>query len=61
MARIKINDLPSNMKISTDEMRRVRGGTFKVYPKVEIEAPFGPATSLIGSYPSRSLDVVYYK
>jgi len=26
MARIKIKDLPRDMKISTDELRRVRGG-----------------------------------
>jgi len=26
MARIKIKDLPKDMKISTDELRRVRGG-----------------------------------
>jgi len=26
MARIKIKDLPRDMKISTDEMKRVKGG-----------------------------------
>jgi hypothetical protein len=26
MARIKIKDLPKDMKISTDEMRRIHGG-----------------------------------
>jgi hypothetical protein len=44
MARIKIKDLPRDMKISAEEMRRVRGGftlaassltSPSVFPKVE--------------------------
>ncbi len=39
MARIKIKDLPADMTISKDELKRVKGGllltSFKVFPKVE--------------------------
>jgi len=40
MARVKIKDLPKDMKISADEMQRVRGGfTLStgtlVFPKIE--------------------------
>ena len=32
MARIKINDLPKDLKITKAEMRRVRGGFFVAKP-----------------------------
>jgi len=40
MARVKIKDLPKDMKISADEMRRVKGGITLstgtlVFPKIE--------------------------
>ncbi|MEE9517453.1 MAG: hypothetical protein V3V52_10130 [Candidatus Adiutricales bacterium] len=40
MARIKIKDLPADMTLSKDELKRVKGGllttTLRVFPKVEL-------------------------
>ena len=35
-ARIKIDDLPKNAKIDEEDLKRVRGGMYMVFPKVEI-------------------------
>ncbi|MBN1848982.1 MAG: hypothetical protein JW932_10390 [Deltaproteobacteria bacterium] len=31
MAKIKIQDLPKDMKISKEELKRIKGGTFDLY------------------------------
>lgn len=50
MARIKIKDLPADMTVSKDELKRVKGGllttSLRLFPKVEltsykIDATFG--------------------
>jgi len=35
MARIKIADLPRDMKISKEELKRIRGGAFDAFLKIE--------------------------
>jgi len=35
MARIKIRDLPKGMKISREELKRIRGGAFDAFLKIE--------------------------
>jgi hypothetical protein len=35
MARIRIVDLPRNAKVSKEEMKRIRGGLFDVFMKLE--------------------------
>ena len=35
MARIKINDLPKDTKISKEELKRIRGGAFDSFLKVD--------------------------
>ena len=55
MARIKIKDLPTDMKVSRDEMRKIRGGSIiierkdqriYIYPTRDLgELPYGPKPS----------------
>jgi type VI protein secretion system component Hcp len=35
MARIKIKDLPKDMKISKEELKRIKGGAFDSFLKIE--------------------------
>ena len=35
MARIRIKDLPKDIKISKEELKRIRGGAFTVFQEVE--------------------------
>ena len=56
MARIKIEDLPSNVKISAEEMRRVCGGVFAVSPSVQFGGSLGRVLSLVKPVPARGLD-----
>ncbi len=50
MARIKIKDLPADMTVSKDELKRVKGGllttSLRVFPKVELT--FGKVESSSG-------------
>ena len=36
MARIKVEDLPQDMKVSKEEMKKVFGGKYELYPKEKI-------------------------
>jgi len=52
MARVKIKDLPKDMKISADEMQRVKGGftlstNTLLFPKIETSVD-GKITSVDG-------------
>ena len=41
MARFKVEDIPKNQKISTDELKRIRGGAFLVnYDGINYSNPF---------------------
>ena len=35
MSKIRINDLPKDMTISTDEMKRIKGGAFDCFLKID--------------------------
>jgi hypothetical protein len=48
MARIKINDLPKDMKVSKEELRMIRGGVATIYTQqpISIEKGNTPAFGL---------------
>ena len=48
MGRIKIKNLPEDMKISPDEMKRVRGGSF-IIPIMHKSTGFMPKLEMISS------------
>ena len=65
MAKIKIRDLPKNMKISREEMRVVTGGVMNPYPPSKlpkVQNPYGGSGNLGPAGPARDyacIDMCY--
>ena len=59
MARIKIKDLPKDMKVSSEEMRMVRGGEQDIMAFQKLEDPEQQSVAGADSLPDKKM--IYIK